>query len=615
MNRSARAWVAGALAVSLALSAGAAGAVERITVYGGRVIALPLPAEPELVDFIRVGERETALSMIAAGADVNGSTSGGNGTTALHWAAYQQDEELVEALLAAGAEPTVYNILGTSPLMEAAIVGNTAIIRLLLEAGVDVESRNPEGQTALMAVARTGNLEAAGLLLEAGADPNAREAWGNQTAVMWAAARHHPDMIRLLGEYGADPNARAFDRVWERRNTATPLTPPGKDMEFGGMTAALFAAREGCAPCIPALVEIGVDLDVGNRNGTTPLVVSLMNLRWDTAVELIRAGADVNQWDIFGRSPVYQAVDTDTQLFGGRPDIPSFDLTQPKDVLVMLLEAGADPDIPLRIDPPRRAVIFDRTRDGGDNVLSTGATALFRAVLGGDNPGAAAILLQYGANQELYNGETPLYVAVKNRSGSYTRGTYKNTEADALATAMALVEFGVDVNARNSSNGQVALHASVSRGHVLVIEFLLRQGASPTIQANNQATPLSAALWPALPVIHLVSADLAATEEAALDAARGLVEAGIARVNQGFATSNAQTGATQVNEGLDVLNLRYMDGRTLLEVAQQRGWQVLIDYLRSVAQIAIEVPEDRAPQFGPTLHLNAPSLGSVAAAR
>src|SRR5690606_6656821 len=117
-------------------------------VYGGRVITLPVPGDATLADLVRVGERSRALDAIANGVDVNVAEISGNGTTALHWAAYQQDVELVEALLEAGAQPDVYNIFGASPMMEAAVVGNAEIIRLLLAAGADVESSNPEGQTA-----------------------------------------------------------------------------------------------------------------------------------------------------------------------------------------------------------------------------------------------------------------------------------------------------------------------------------------------------------------------------------------------------------------------------------------------------------------------------------
>ncbi len=68
-----------------------------------------------------------------------------------------------------------------------------------------------------MAVARTGNVEAATLLLDAGADVNAIELWGQQSALMWAAAQKQPAMIKLLIARGADVDARGAVRNWERK--------------------------------------------------------------------------------------------------------------------------------------------------------------------------------------------------------------------------------------------------------------------------------------------------------------------------------------------------------------------------------------------------------------
>ena len=51
------------------------------------------------------------------------------------------------------------------------------------------------------------------MLLAHGAAVDAREAWHGQTALMWAAAQHHPDMLRLLVEHGADPLGEDQDGV------------------------------------------------------------------------------------------------------------------------------------------------------------------------------------------------------------------------------------------------------------------------------------------------------------------------------------------------------------------------------------------------------------------
>src|SRR6202045_2859691 len=120
-------------------------------------------ADNSLAGQIQAGHRDTALKMIAAGADVNAAQ--GDGTTPLHWAVYKIDADLVRALLERGAKPDVVNSYGSSPLAEAAKVGNARLAGMLLDAGSNAEVPNQEGQTALMLAAFAGAVEDAQLLV------------------------------------------------------------------------------------------------------------------------------------------------------------------------------------------------------------------------------------------------------------------------------------------------------------------------------------------------------------------------------------------------------------------------------------------------------------------
>src|SRR5437016_2900469 len=88
-----------------------------------------------------------------------------DGSTPLQWAVYHDDVTEVRRLLKAGANVSLANNYGASPMSLAAEVGNAEILKLLLDAGANADSPNPDGQTALMAVARTGNVAAAQLLI------------------------------------------------------------------------------------------------------------------------------------------------------------------------------------------------------------------------------------------------------------------------------------------------------------------------------------------------------------------------------------------------------------------------------------------------------------------
>ena len=95
---------------------------------------------------------------------------------------------------------------------------------------------------------------------------------------------------------------------------------------------------------------------------------------------------------------------------GGRPDIPSEDATTGLQVAQLLLERGANPNLQLKLRPQYRNYVFDR---GGDQVLSTGATALMRAAKGGHGGVGGAAAEAQGQPVELPNaqGITPLMVA------------------------------------------------------------------------------------------------------------------------------------------------------------------------------------------------------------
>ena len=112
-------------------------------------VVVPVERDAPLVLSARKNDSAATRELLAAQPrpDVNQRTA--DGTTALHWAVYHNDVDLVERLIAAGADPKLKNDYGATPLSEAAVVGNVQVIRKLLTAGADVESANADGQTAV----------------------------------------------------------------------------------------------------------------------------------------------------------------------------------------------------------------------------------------------------------------------------------------------------------------------------------------------------------------------------------------------------------------------------------------------------------------------------------
>jgi ankyrin repeat protein len=398
------------------------------------VAGSPAAAADESVSFVP----EQAMHAVAPGADPNARLP--DGSTALQWAAYRHDAAEVQRLLHAGADVSLANTYGATAMSIAAETGDATIIHLLLKAGADPDSPNAEGQTALMAVARTGNVEAAQLLLKAGAHVNATEQWGGQTALMWAASQRQPEMVKFLVRHGAEVNARSVVRDGPRKVTSEPRE---KDMDRGGFTPLLYAAREGCTPCAKELLAGHADIDMPDGHETPPLVLAIMNMHFDTAKFLIENGANVQLWDFYGMTPLYAAVDMNSIPRGLRPDIPSTDTNTALDIARLLLERGANVNAQLKLPLPSRTPAFAGGR-ADKRVQNIGATPLMRAALGADLD-AIKLLIEHGAlvDLPLADGTTPMLAALLPSS---TRAPEK-TEQQALAAMRLLKEGGADPNA------------------------------------------------------------------------------------------------------------------------------------------------------------------------
>jgi ankyrin repeat protein len=463
------------------VSAIAAAAVLAIAAAGAAWAELASP--PPVIAAVKAGDRETAIGLIEAGAEIDARDT--DGSTALLYAAYQGDLAVVSALIAAGADVNAFNDYGANALQQAASAGDAALIARLLEGGADVESPNAEGQTALMAAARTGVVEAARVLVEHGADVNARESWGGQTALMWAAAQHQAAMIAYLISAGADPNAQAAARDWERRVTSEPRI---KEMLSGGFSPLLYAARQGCTACARVLIEGGADPDLGDPDGVTPIIAALLNFRFDVALYLVEeGGADVNRWDWYGRTPVFTAVDMATIPTGMRADLPSMDRTTGQDVVAALLARGADPNYRLKLEPPYRNIAFDRGADTA--VLTQGSTAIMRAGVSGDAR-SVELLLAHGAEVDLVNsrGLTALMLASGvARSPTATRGEYV-TQAQSIAVLDKMIDAGAQLDAADW-RGVTALHGAAAQGWTEVVRHLAARGAPLDATDASGLTP------------------------------------------------------------------------------------------------------------------------------
>ena len=416
--------------------------------------------------------------------DVNAREA--DGTTALHWAAREDNADEVRRLLRAGARADVTNRYGVTPLALAAANGSAVIMDLLIAAGADPNATSSQAEPVLMTAARSGSVEAVQCLLGHGADVNAREPWQGETALMWAAGGNHAAIAKLLIAHGAGLDARSSVPDFPRRQAGLTVLPRGN------WTPLMYAARQGAVDAARTLAEAGANLDLVDPDGTTALVLAIINVHYDTAAVLIEAGADPNLADETGMAALYAAADMDTlPWMFGRPDPKLTDRLSGADIVAMLLEYGADPNARLK------SVLMQRHHTGGDFALGEGSTPLMRAAKSGDLP-VMRLLLKHGADPKIAqkNNTTALMLAAGFgwRDGNAAIPTRdRGSVKDAIEAIKLCLDGGVDIRAANDA-GDTVLHAAATRGSDVIIQFLVDKGADVHAKNKQGRTPLDAAL-------------------------------------------------------------------------------------------------------------------------
>jgi ankyrin repeat protein len=394
--------------------------------------------------------------------------------TALHWAARFDDLETAELLIRAGANVSVANRVGVTPLQIAALNGSAAMIEKLVKAGADPNKPiNAEGDTVLMMAARNGNPDAVKVLLDSGAAVNAKETWGGTTALMWAVSEGHRDAGKLLVERGADVNARshyvpaANGRGFEGR---LPVNA-GADQRVeeyatGWLTPLMFAARQGDLEMTRLLLQAGADVNAVAGDGKNALAVAIFNGNYDTASLLVDHKANVNQPDAQRFTPLFWAVDR-RNMEKGSNGFAWLATDDPLPLIRKMLDAGADPNAVVNNTP--------RSRNRGGSPRIVFASALMRAVFAGDLE-LSKLLLAYGANPHAVSsdGESMLQAAA---GLAFINGYHaERTGGERVELVRMLLDLGEDVNWADHY-GITPLMAAANRGDVPVIQLLVDRGA------------------------------------------------------------------------------------------------------------------------------------------
>jgi ankyrin repeat protein len=192
------------------------------------------------------------------------------GETPLSVAAMMKRNDVVEQLLAHGADINARNNDGLTPLHEAALGGYTDVAELLLAHGADINATSGDGETPLHSAAWSNHRYVVELLLAHGADVNVKDNKG-RTPLHAAASGGDKEVVEVLLAHGADVNAR----------------------DGGGMTPLHSATWSNHRDVVELLLVHGADVNVKQNSGETPLHVATMMSYTDIGDLLRQHGADI----------------------------------------------------------------------------------------------------------------------------------------------------------------------------------------------------------------------------------------------------------------------------------------------------------------------------------
>jgi uncharacterized protein len=239
---------------------------------------IPAGDETALLFAARVGDLESARSLVAAGANVNDADAWG--VSAVTLAAHSGFTPLVEFLLDTGADPSEMRA-GFAPIHEAIMRRDEALVAALLSHGADA---NAPLKTWTPTRRSSDDWNFAPELV--GATP------------FWLAARFaEPGVMRLLLEHGADPKfVHHGDRMVEGRGEAFRHRPDVTTAlmaatGMGGGRAWVQLARSEreklTLEAVKLAVELGIDVNAANTDERTALD-GAADLKYESVVSYLR---------------------------------------------------------------------------------------------------------------------------------------------------------------------------------------------------------------------------------------------------------------------------------------------------------------------------------------
>jgi len=150
-----------------------------------------------LMDAVKSNDVAAVRQLVAQSTDVNEKDASQD--VPLIMAAYMGHDEIVKALLEAGADVTAVDPgMKATALHAAAYAGRTGAAHLLIEYGIEIDKQGPyNGYTALHDAVWQNNVDTAEVLINAGANLHIKSN-GGQTPLEFAQSKHHTAIAAMI---------------------------------------------------------------------------------------------------------------------------------------------------------------------------------------------------------------------------------------------------------------------------------------------------------------------------------------------------------------------------------------------------------------------------------
>jgi ankyrin repeat protein len=539
------------------------------------------------------GHARMISRLLKAGAEA--AEVGPNGQTVLMLAARNGNPDAIRVLLEGGAKVNAKETLrGTTALMWAAEQKHPGGVKALIAGGADVAAKSggaglprnylaPRVNTAVVKASaqRYARAAAAGRTYEeqlkweqANGQDTGPPSIGDQLARLQqqeeAAARQPqaaaggaaaPPAAPAVGQAsaggrgrggagrGSTPaSARTAGAGEDETDDAEVVVAGLVGSGGGGLTALVFAAREGDLASARLLLDAGADINQTTEYGWTPLLTATNNRHYVLGKFLLERGADPNRANKGGWTPLYLATDN-RNIEGGDYPVPKPDMDH-LDYIKVLLGHGADPNGRVRDNTLTRTIFTMQW------FYEDGCTPFVRAAQSSDSE-LMQLLLDWGADPFIATAYGDTALTASAGIGWVEGVTYERSPKDNLDAVKMLVYLGLDVNAANR-DGRTPLMGAALKGRNDVVQFLVDHGANLDQRDGGSRDT------------HASASKLAGHTWQAIDYADGLVRVGVqSAVNRPETAALIRKMMTERNMVVPPPN-RVVDSICVVSICQER---------------------------------------------